>query len=47
MYFTYDELNLDGTNHNKPLYITVKCKDCMISKVLVDNGSKCVSNECA
>ncbi|XP_073262695.1 uncharacterized protein [Populus alba] len=27
------------TGHNKPLYITVKCKDFLIGKVLVDNGS--------
>ena len=25
--------------HNKPLYITVRCKDCLIGKVLIDNGS--------
>jgi len=39
LYFTYDELDLEGTSHNKPLYITVKFKDCMISKVLIDNNS--------
>ncbi|XP_073267150.1 uncharacterized protein [Populus alba] len=39
LYFTEDELDPEGTGHNKPLYITLKCKDCLISKVLVDNGS--------
>jgi len=39
LYFTADELDAEGTGHNKPLYITVKCKDCLIGKVLVDNGS--------
>ncbi|XP_034898419.1 uncharacterized protein [Populus alba] len=39
LYFTADELSAEGTGHNKPLYITVKCKDFLIGKVLVDNGS--------
>jgi hypothetical protein len=39
VYFTKDELSLDGTGHNKPLYITVRCKDILIGKVLIDNGS--------
>jgi len=39
MYFTEDELNVEGTGHNKPLYVTVRCKDCLINKVLIDNGS--------
>ncbi|KAL3570669.1 hypothetical protein D5086_027918 [Populus alba] len=39
LYFTEDELGPEGTGHNKPLYITVKCKDYLIGKVLVDNGS--------
>jgi hypothetical protein len=38
IYFTDDELNHEGTSHNNPLYITVKCKDCVIAKVLIDNG---------
>jgi hypothetical protein len=38
IYFTDDELNHEGTGHNNPLYITVKCKDCVIAKVLIDNG---------
>ncbi|XP_073261997.1 uncharacterized protein [Populus alba] len=39
IYFTEDELCPDGTGHNMPLYITVRCKDILIGKVLVDNGS--------
>jgi hypothetical protein len=39
MYFTKDEMGLDCTRHNKPLYIIVWCKDILIEKVLVDNGS--------
>ena len=39
LYFTDDELDHEGIGHNKPLYITVKCKDCVIAKVLIDNGS--------
>jgi hypothetical protein len=39
VYFTEDELGPDGTGHNKPLYITVQCKDILIEKVIVDNGS--------
>ena len=39
VYFTEDELSPDGTRHNKPLYITVRCKDILIGKVLIDNGS--------
>jgi hypothetical protein len=39
LYFTKDKLNSEGTGHNKPLYITVRCKDCLIGKVLIDNGS--------
>ena len=38
IYFTDDELNHEGTGHNNPLYITVKYKDCVIAKVLIDNG---------
>jgi hypothetical protein len=35
VYFIKDEL--DAKSH-KPLYITVRCKDCTIDKVLVVNG---------
>ena len=38
LYFTENEFNPDGTRHNKPLYITVRCKDILIRKVLIDNG---------
>jgi len=37
LYFTKDEL--DARGHNKPLYIIVRCQDCTIGKVLVDNSS--------
>jgi hypothetical protein len=39
LYFTTDELDAEGIGHNKPLYITTRCKDCLIGKVLIDNGS--------
>jgi len=39
IYFTDDKLNHEGTGHNNPLYITVKCKDYVIAKLLIDNGS--------
>lgn len=38
MYFTKDELNHQGTRHNEPLYIIIKCKDYMINKVSINNG---------
>ncbi|XP_070026160.1 uncharacterized protein [Nicotiana sylvestris] len=37
--FSDNELPLEGTEHNRALYLTVKCKDSMITRVLVDNGS--------
>ncbi|KAL2347436.1 hypothetical protein Fmac_001436 [Flemingia macrophylla] len=33
------EIPPEGPNHNKPLHISVKCKEYLIAKVLVDNGS--------
>jgi len=39
MYFTEDKLDVGGTSHNKPLYITVRYRDYTIKKVLLDNGS--------
>ncbi|XP_070020192.1 uncharacterized protein [Nicotiana sylvestris] len=30
---------MEGTEHNRALYLTVKCKDSVITRVLVDNGS--------
>jgi hypothetical protein len=38
LYFTEDELDVGGTGHYKPLYITIRCKDCIIGKVLIKNG---------
>ncbi|KAL2325866.1 hypothetical protein Fmac_024924 [Flemingia macrophylla] len=37
--FIDEEIHLEESNHNKPLHISVKCKEYLISKVLVDNGS--------
>ncbi|XP_029128963.1 uncharacterized protein LOC114916440 [Cajanus cajan] len=37
--FTDEEIPAEGPNHNKPLHISVKCKEYHIAKVLVDNGS--------
>jgi hypothetical protein len=39
LYFIKDELDIEGTEHNKPLYITIRCKDLLKGKVLIDNGS--------
>jgi hypothetical protein len=38
LYFTEDDLDPDGTRHNNPLYITMRCRDVLNGKVLVDNG---------
>ncbi|XP_070035446.1 uncharacterized protein [Nicotiana tomentosiformis] len=35
----YDELPMEGTEHNRALYLIVKCEDSAVSRVLVDNGS--------
>ncbi|XP_070028854.1 uncharacterized protein [Nicotiana sylvestris] len=37
--FSNDELPMEGTEHNRALYLTVKCEDSVVSRVLVDNGS--------
>ncbi|KAL2330665.1 hypothetical protein Fmac_018246 [Flemingia macrophylla] len=37
--FIDEEITPEGVNHNKPLHISVKCKEYLIAKVLVDNGS--------
>jgi len=39
LYFIEYEYDVGETGHNKPLYIIVRCKDCTINKVLVDDGS--------
>ncbi|XP_070014090.1 uncharacterized protein [Nicotiana sylvestris] len=36
--FSDDELPLEGTEHNRALYLVVKCTDSMVTRVLVDNG---------
>ncbi|XP_070025064.1 uncharacterized protein [Nicotiana sylvestris] len=37
--FSDDELPEEGTEHNRALYLTLKCEDFMVTRVLVDNGS--------
>ncbi|XP_075097837.1 uncharacterized protein LOC142175158 [Nicotiana tabacum] len=37
--FSDDELPVEGTEHNRAFYLTVKCEDSVVSGVLVDNGS--------
>ncbi|XP_070026171.1 uncharacterized protein [Nicotiana sylvestris] len=37
--FSDDEFPVEGTEHNRALYLTVKCEDSVVSRVLVDNGS--------
>ena len=37
--FSDDKLPVEGTGYNKGLYITVKCKHFIITRVLIDEGS--------
>lgn len=37
--FTDEEMTPDGTGHVRPLYITVKCKDMIVARVIIYNGS--------
>lgn len=37
--FTDDKIPPDGTEHTKALHISVKCKDHVVARVLIDNGS--------
>ncbi|XP_070020582.1 uncharacterized protein [Nicotiana sylvestris] len=37
--FFDDELPVEGTEHNKALYLTIKYEDSVVIRVLVDNGS--------
>ncbi|XP_070015540.1 uncharacterized protein [Nicotiana sylvestris] len=37
--FSDDELPMEGTEHNKALYLTVKCEGSMVTRALIDNGS--------
>jgi len=37
--FSDDEFPVEGTEHNKALYLTVKCEDSVVTRVLVENGS--------
>ncbi|XP_070040988.1 uncharacterized protein [Nicotiana tomentosiformis] len=40
--FSDDELPVEGTEHNRALYLTVKCEDSAVSRVLVDNCSSVI-----
>jgi len=42
--FSDDELPVEGTEHNRALYLTVKCEDSVVTRVLIDNGS--IANIC-
>lgn len=37
--FSHDELLVEGTGHNRGLYITVKCEDFYVTHVMIDGGS--------
>ncbi|XP_009626866.1 uncharacterized protein [Nicotiana tomentosiformis] len=37
--FSDDELPMEGTEHNRGFYLTVKCEESVVSRVLVDNRS--------
>ncbi|XP_070008046.1 uncharacterized protein [Nicotiana sylvestris] len=37
--FSDDELLVEGTEHNIALYLTVKCKESVVTRALIDNGS--------
>jgi len=37
--FSDDELPVESTEHNRALYLTVKCENSVVTRVLVDNGS--------
>ncbi|XP_070025217.1 uncharacterized protein [Nicotiana sylvestris] len=37
--FSDEELPVEGTEHNRALYLTVKCEDSVVTRVLVDNSS--------
>ncbi|KAJ9134943.1 hypothetical protein P3X46_032179, partial [Hevea brasiliensis] len=37
--FSEDEIDPAGLRHTKALHVTVKCKGCIVAKVLIDNGS--------
>ncbi|XP_070026576.1 uncharacterized protein [Nicotiana sylvestris] len=37
--FSDDELPVEGTEHNRALYLTVKCEESVVTRALIDNGS--------
>lgn len=37
--FSDDELPMEGTEHNKGLYVFVKCEHFIVTRVIIDGGS--------
>ena len=37
--FSYDDLPLEGSDHTRPLYISVDCSGRRVLSILLDNGS--------
>ena len=37
--FADKEIPIEGRGHNRALYVSVKCLDHVVAKVLIDNGS--------
>ena len=37
--FVEEEIPVEGRGHNRALYVSVKCMDHILAKVLIDNGS--------
>ena len=37
--FSPEELGEEGNQHTKPLFIVVKCRNMVVARVLIDNGS--------
>ncbi|RDY11350.1 hypothetical protein CR513_04007, partial [Mucuna pruriens] len=37
--FSKDEVPTEGKSHNQPFHITIKCRNYMIARVLINNGS--------
>ena len=39
VFFSDDELPLEGRDHTLAMHIVVKCEDMIVVRVLIDNGS--------
>ena len=39
VFFSDDELPLEGRDHTLAMHIVVKCEDMIVARVLIDNGS--------